>query len=129
MSETKAPKCPGCGGDMELFQIAAGGWRYGCIACATSFKSIKRQRYGWVSPIKSTKERAYSAAVSTAQPNWISVRDGLPNKDDRVLVYRPSMEDSDVGPISIMRGWNSRRDKEVTHWMPLPSLPKEESTP
>lgn len=56
------PMCP-MGHQMELFQVASGSWRYGCLECATSYKAIKRRQYGWISPMKSTKERAKEAAM------------------------------------------------------------------
>lgn len=60
MSETVL--CP-MGHEMELIQVAAGGYRYGCLRCATSFKARKTTSCGWLSPIKSTKERALEAAT------------------------------------------------------------------
>lgn len=51
------------GHQMELFQVASGSWRYGCLECATSYKAIKRRQYGWISPMKSTKARAKEAAM------------------------------------------------------------------
>ena len=62
MTDKPMPKCP-MGHEMALIQIAAGGWRYGCIRCATSFKARKTLSCGWLSPIKSTKERALEAAM------------------------------------------------------------------
>ena len=47
-------------------------------------------------------------------------------KNDRVLVYRPEMKESDVGAVSVQFGWNcSRKKTDITHWMPLPEPPKE----
>lgn len=63
MTDRESPKCP-MGHDMELIRTAIGSWRYGCLKCATSFKSIKRASYGWLSPIKSTREKAYEAAMA-----------------------------------------------------------------
>lgn len=56
------PVCP-MGHEMELYQVSSGSWRYGCRVCATSYKQDKRQAYGWISPMKSTKERARQAAI------------------------------------------------------------------
>ena len=57
---------------------------------------------------------------------WISVKDRLPMKNYRVLVYRPEMKESDVGAVSVQFGWNCRRKKtDITHWMPLPEPPSE----
>ena len=76
MADKPVPKCP-MGHDMELFQVAAGGWRYGCVQCATSYKAIKRRSYGWLSPIKSTKERAYEAAIRRPPKKPITCDEGL----------------------------------------------------
>lgn len=60
--------------------------------------------------------------------NWISVKDGLPEKPGRFLIY------SDLGNDS-SRIWVTQfLDKaqgflfayHVTHWMPLPEPPKED---
>lgn len=91
MSERPIPLCP-MGHEMELIQIAAGGWRYVCTRCATSFRAKKSTSCGWLSPIKSTKERAYEAATKRPMqkpltleeleqsvwqiPCWVEERDG-----------------------------------------------------
>lgn len=62
IGDLENPKCP-MGHEMELLQVASGGWRYGCTKCATSYKVQKKAHYGWLSPIRSTKELAYEAAV------------------------------------------------------------------
>lgn len=62
MTDKPIPRCP-MGHEMALIQVAAGGWRYGCIRCATSFKARKSTSCGWLSPIKSTKELAREAAM------------------------------------------------------------------
>lgn len=57
---------------------------------------------------------------------WISVKERLPEHNERVLVYRPNMAESDIGPISIQWGWACRRKcSDTSHWMPLPEPPKE----
>ncbi len=56
---------------------------------------------------------------------WISVKDRLPEDNRRVLVYSPEMKNADIGSIAIQWGWTcSRKHKDVSHWMPLPELPK-----
>ncbi len=58
---------------------------------------------------------------------WISVNEQLPEKYQRVLAYSPSMSESDIGPISIQRGFIcARKYSCITHWMLLPEPPKEE---
>jgi hypothetical protein len=55
---------------------------------------------------------------------WISVKDRLPRKDGDYIVYTPSSNISKVRKCSytVLYGWGIN---EVTHWMPLPSPPKE----
>lgn len=58
---------------------------------------------------------------------WISVKDRLPEDNQRAIVYRPEMSESDVGAVSVQFGWNCKRKKtDITHWMPLPEPPKED---
>ena len=56
------------------------------------------------------------------QPNeWvtlISMSDEIPPDNERVLVYRPCMVDSDTGPYSVQWGWAAKRDG--SHWARLP---------
>ena len=73
---------------------------------------------------------------------WISILDRLPEKEVRVLVYVESKDFIDIDsyveiyecPVSfstqsicIGEGWESGLDGEITHWMPLPTPPKEEA--
>ena len=44
----------------------------------------------------------------------ISISDELPPDNERVLVYRPCMVDSDIGPYSVQWGWAAKRDG--SHW-------------
>lgn len=48
----------------------------------------------------------------------ISMNDELPPDNERVLVYRPCMADSDTGPYSVQWGWAAKRDG--SHWAHLP---------
>lgn len=53
---------------------------------------------------------------------WISVNDRLPEKNGRYLVTCVGI---DIPQIRLYEGtWDSLA--EVTHWMPLPELPKGE---
>ena len=60
---------------------------------------------------------------------WVSVKDRSPEKDGRYLV---AMADGYVGAYLWVDGlwWsgalNVCDDGSVTHWMPLPELPKED---
>ena len=48
----------------------------------------------------------------------ISMSDELPPDNERVLVYRPCMADSDTGAYSVQCGWAAKRD--ASHWARLP---------
>lgn len=63
----------------------------------------------------------YPAADIAQQ--WISVKDRLPEENERVLAYFPDMTGSDC-EIQISKGW--ALNKYVSHWMPLPEAPKED---
>ena len=64
---------------------------------------------------------------------WISVKDRLPEKDVRVLVWMQDNEeyytqiDTDRFSCTMEQGYHwIRWGKSVTHWMPLPQPPKGE---
>lgn len=57
-------------------------------------------------------------------PGWISVKDRLPEPNERVLAYFPKMRDSEAVMLP-SKGWAV--NKYVSHWMPLPEPPKEET--
>lgn len=58
---------------------------------------------------------------------WISVEDKLPNDNERILCFDPSLTESNLGAISVQFGWCcKRKNMNITHWMPLPQLPQKE---
>ena len=64
---------------------------------------------------------------------WISVKDRLPEKDIRVLVWMQDNEegytqiDTDRFSCTMEQGYHwIRWGKNITHWMPLPPAPKGE---
>lgn len=66
-----------------------------------------------------TAEDAISALSPPNEPlTLISMKDELPPDHERVLVYRPCMVDSDIGPYSVQWGWAAKRDG--SHWAHLP---------
>ena len=66
--------------------------------------------------------KTYESATLTP-PNepltLISMSDEIPPDNERVLVYRPCMVDSDTGPYSVQWGWAAKRDG--SHWARLPA--------
>lgn len=112
MSKKPAPLCP-MGHEMELIQVAAGGWRYVCVHCATSFKTRKSTSCGWLSPIKSTKERAYEAATCHALQKPMSLEAVLEKSmhiDDNVIWLEQPDEDGDTCVVPALVSNYSRYD-------------------
>lgn len=70
-------------------------------------------------------------ALEAAQPKWISVEDRLPDVGEKVMVcgVKNGMQVGTFRGIS-RHGksrkwwWKKNTILEVTHWMPLPSLPE-----
>lgn len=61
MSNKPAPRCPGCGAEMELTEVSKHTWRYSCEYC------------GWRSPAvhgpgKKGKDGAYDKAMKRHKP-------------------------------------------------------------
>ncbi len=69
---------------------------------------------------------ATEPAEDVVEAKWISVNEGLPEEDTRVLVYL----DRNANPYTffdtdrLKNGKWVRWNKCVTHWMPLPKPPK-----
>lgn len=85
-------------------------------------------------------KETFLAGYKAAQPQWISVKDRLPEEDVAVLVYGQILNDPPdvigvrrryIGDQEWKYTWESEdgfiyREDDVTHWMPLPEPPKEE---
>ena len=77
--------------------------------------------------------RRENAELRARVPQWISVKDGLPEPFVSVLVHMPGEEPCPTvreGFISNDGIWQSamfrREPGEVTHWQPMPQPPKGE---
>ena len=53
---SEAPKCPGCGADMELMYLCKDAFCYACMKC------------GWDSPVGIDSESAFRMAMRRAEP-------------------------------------------------------------
>lgn len=67
-------------------------------------------------------------------PKWININDGFPENDKDVLIYNGSSYTVSCVLSSYYNEYGNRvwshRDEEfayhsITHWMPLPALPKD----
>lgn len=73
--------------------------------------------------------RRENAELRARVPKWISVEDRLPSAEVDVLVLTRSKS----GSVNVDKGYFAadlgrfvhRGGAEVSHWMPLPELPKE----
>jgi len=73
-------------------------------------------------------EAAFLAGYQAAAPQWISVKDRLPEDGDDLsimLVWRSIEHDYDTVRWRYQQGWDCViQDKAtITHWMPLPKPP------
>lgn len=77
--------------------------------------------------------QAADAIEQLNKPRWIPVTERLPKEGEFVLVYGdlyPNKHDGGVIAVSKRMDWNYwqgfGRERDITHWMPLPKPPKEE---
>lgn len=63
--------------------------------------------------------------------NWISVKERLPKEDNKYLVFIPTADSGkplqQIAWYNPDTGWSLIIDYwvgAITHWMPLPSIPK-----
>ena len=80
-------------------------------------------QFSWNDPREEDALEAFIAGYQAAAPQWISVKDRLPEDGVKVLV----VSDGETGA-----SWHEAGEfgwaigGTVTHWAPLPAAPKEE---
>lgn len=75
-------------------------------------------------------EEALRAVPAVSVPQWISVKDRMPEDNDRVIAFRPYEAEVSAYRYSVMWGWalkTSVSHRGITHWMLLPEPPKGEN--
>jgi small-conductance mechanosensitive channel len=84
---------------------------------------------------KRANERLKSPSL--VNDEWISVKERLPEKDERILVWYlhkltgvgyAVCDFLRVNPGSGVKYWGAHHSERVTHWMPLPPAPKSEAS-
>ncbi len=83
--------------------------------------------------IRNDIEIAFFAGYQAAAPQWISVKDRLPEEDGPILVWSGRLEDVPTCAAAGYELWNwsteyaphDYRLFELSHWMPLPKKPEE----
>ena len=91
---------------------------------------LLRYAAGSDSIVPGAYEEALDAAIKTLdRMTWISVKDRLPENDNHVLCCtetKKGMKNVIIGYY--MNGaWRCGMNSNVTHWMPMPELPKGEN--
>ena len=105
--------CPFCGGKAVILPYAVV-----CNNCGAKIETIY-------------KYRMFAAWNTRAAPRWIPVTERLPEVDVPVLVIGENCYNQKVVVVRHLTdfGWYDENDDYlmafVTHWMPLPALPKE----
>jgi hypothetical protein len=77
---------------------------------------------------------AFLAGYQAAAPQWISVKDRLPEIGKWVLINGPEVCQRIEPPSASWKAeyaWSTNHEsyyhaEDITHWMPLPAAPKEE---
>ncbi|MDY5350576.1 MAG: DUF551 domain-containing protein [Candidatus Ventricola sp.] len=128
MSNKPAPRCPGCGKEMELMELERNIWRYSCEDC------------GWRSPAvhgpgKDGKDVAYSKAMQRYKPVYDGYQgtaheQGWPDQRAQTL-HGGGELNFDVPPGRYPMVCQSTRETEEGHaagqWISVEDeLPKEE---
>ena len=76
-------------------------------------------------PEQAAFEDGYRLGAKESQPQWISVKDRLPSKDDDALWFNPTLYRT-MCVDCISPQWNADLEHNTyTHWMPLPEPPKD----
>lgn len=67
-------------------------------------------------------EEALRAVPAVSVPQWISVKDRLPDDNDRVIAFRPYEAEVSAYRYCVKWGWSLKTSMSyngITHWMPL----------
>lgn len=83
---------------------------------------LKRIRHHGTERLIKALEIAISALESQ---RWIPVEERLPEDDETIIVYKPLAKGTTI-EMQITQGW-CLNPTIMSHWMPLPQPPKEES--
>jgi hypothetical protein len=78
--------------------------------------------------------QSFVAGYQAAAPQWISVKDRLPEIGKWVLINGPEVCQRIEPPSASWKAeyaWSTNHEsyyhaEDITHWMPLPAAPKEE---
>ena len=101
----------------------------------SSFRAKNDWDSGYDTAIAEAFEHIKRVPVADVQPvnQWISVKDRLPEKEQKVLVFYKAIEEKNrIHNDVIATNWRKSNGDfipfggyEITHWMPLPNPPRD----
>lgn len=110
--------------------LAAKDFLAGYKAAQEQLDTVIASRDAWKEDAERYAENADYWKVQAAAPQWISVKDRLPEPLQACVGYRKIMGTVSIVHISSSGKWMFKYEPEyasgITHWMPLPDMPKEE---
>lgn len=76
--------------------------------------------------VEQAYKNGYEKGLEDGQPKWIPVTERLPERGQEIIVYVKNIVKPIVHPYQF---WQQDFDSflRVTHWMPMPEPPKEET--
>lgn len=98
-----------------------------CLEAADAIEKMSMRLHGDEAAIAGMKREIESMVVSGKKPRWIPVSERLPEEDGCYLVAVKNDHQRKYSKTAWFShgSWFARQD--VTHWMPLPQPPKEET--
>ena len=106
-----------------------------CPSCGLgdAIYMVEEQRIVNSKNMRGRKDATVALSKMEKTTRWIPVTERLPDEGKFVLVYGdlyPNKHDGGVIAVSRRIDWNYwqgfGRERDITHWMPLPEPPKEE---
>lgn len=86
-----------------------------------------REHYDSIESVNEACRMGMEALKAQRDGGWISVKDRLPDDNERVIAFRPNEAETSAYRYCVMWGWAVRIAFRhgITNWMPLPEPPKE----
>jgi len=101
-----------------------------CGAKITGYDEKQEAIDAWNTRTESKEITSLKSELATLKERdrWIPIaKEKLPSKDERVIAFSEAMKDTEAD-IQIAKGWMLHNPKtDITRWMPLPEVPKEET--
>ncbi len=96
-----------------------------CDVCPFNQRDVSCPFYDQTPNLWRVGESVEAEAVTVA-PEWISVKERLPEKDGDYLAYFSCLDGMGVCHYDRLNRWTTTVHAKVLYWMPLPNPPEEE---